>query len=103
MNFNVRRLLYTPLGKIIISIILGLGIATLFRQVCNDQNCLVYRGIVLSEIEGKTMKYNNQCYQYTHEHVSCDANKKIVDIYDDCIHSHATIDTPALNSPTNIL
>ena len=34
---NFRRLIYTDIGRYIISILLGLGLATLFRKVCNEE------------------------------------------------------------------
>ena len=54
---NVKRLLYSPLGRIIISILLGLGLATIFRKVCNDRNCLTFKGPILGDIDGKIYKY----------------------------------------------
>jgi len=32
-------------GKIIISVIWGLGLAALFRRVCEGRNCIVIKGI----------------------------------------------------------
>ena len=40
---NLRRLIYSDIGKYIISILLGLGLATLFRKVCKDRNCIVFK------------------------------------------------------------
>jgi len=77
---NFKRILYTPLGKILISILLGLGLATLFRQVCTDDKCITYHGVVLNEIDEKTFKHNNKCYKYSYSTVTCDASKQIVDI-----------------------
>ena len=37
----LRRLIHGPVGKIIIPILLGLGLATLFRKVCKDRKCLI--------------------------------------------------------------
>ena len=37
------RLFETDSGKIIISIILGLGLASMFRKICNENNCLVIK------------------------------------------------------------
>ena len=37
MEFHFKRLLYSRVGKIIISLLLGLGLATLFRKVCNKK------------------------------------------------------------------
>ena len=38
----LRRLIYGDVGKIVISIILGLGLSTLFRKVCKNRNCIVF-------------------------------------------------------------
>ena len=35
----IRRLLNGAFGRGIISILLGLGLSTLFRKVCKDRNC----------------------------------------------------------------
>ena len=40
----IRRILYSSFGQKLISILLGLGLATLFRKVCNDRNCLIFKG-----------------------------------------------------------
>jgi hypothetical protein len=77
---HLKRLLNTPLGKFFISLILGLGLATLFRKVCKDRNCIVFNGVVLSDIDEKTYQYGDKCYQYTSNAETCDTNKKIVDI-----------------------
>jgi hypothetical protein len=70
----------TPLGKILLSIILGLGLASLFRKVCTDKNCINFHGPVIEDIEGKTYKHGTKCYKYTAQSEKCDSTKKIVDI-----------------------
>jgi hypothetical protein len=77
---NLKRLLNTGLGQFFISLLLGLGLATLFRKVCKDKNCITFNGPVISEIDGKIYKYGDKCYSYVYAPSSCDANKKIVDI-----------------------
>jgi hypothetical protein len=77
---NFKRLLTTSLGKILLSIILGLGLASLFRKVCNDKNCIHFNGPVISDIEGKIYKHGKKCYKYTAESEKCDSTKKIVQI-----------------------
>jgi len=76
---NVHRLLNSDLGINMISIILGLGIATLFRKVCTDKNCIQFNGPVINEIDGKTYKYGEKCYQYSLMQSKCDPNKKTID------------------------
>jgi len=56
---NFKRLLYTPIGKILISIVLGIGLATLFRKVCNDKNCIVYNVPVIQDIDNKVYKHGD--------------------------------------------
>ena len=68
-------------GKFLISIILGLGLASLFRKVCDDDyyNCVVYNGSDYEkEIKDKKFKHDGKCYKYDIEAVSCDDKKKIV-------------------------
>lgn len=77
---NVKRLLNTWLGKFLISVILGLGIATLFKKACSDKSCLVFNGPILSEMDDKIYKYGEKCYKYTTTPTTCDKNKKIIDI-----------------------
>tara|TARA_B110000858_G_C17715515_1_gene432687 strand:+ start:781 stop:1023 length:243 start_codon:yes stop_codon:yes gene_type:complete len=77
---NFARLLHTPLGKIFISILLGLGMATLFRKVCNDKNCISFNGPVLGDIDGKIYQYGEQCYTYDYSATPCDKTKKLVDL-----------------------
>ena len=77
--FHIRRLIYSDFGKNIISLLLGLGLATLFRKVCNDRNCIVFRGPKMSKIKNKIYKFNDKCYKYNLNAVDCDNNKKIVE------------------------
>lgn len=78
---NLKRLLNTPMGRVFISVILGLGLATFFRKVCKDKNCIVFHGPILSEFEDKVYKYGDKCYSYKTKSDKCDsANKKLLDI-----------------------
>jgi hypothetical protein len=67
----LRRLIYSDFGKVIISILLGLGLSTLFRKVCNDRNCLVFKAPTIDKIEGKTYKFDNKCYKYKPSAIQC--------------------------------
>ena len=58
-------------GKIIFSIILGLGLAALFRNTCKDYDCLIIKCKNPNTIINKINKYNNKCYKYKPYMVSC--------------------------------
>jgi|TARA_Y200000002_G_scaffold332795_1_gene298814 hypothetical protein len=75
---NLKRLIYSDVGRIVISIILGLGLATLFRRVCRERNCLVFHAPQMNKIKGQIFKFKDKCYQFEEEIEKCDDNKKIV-------------------------
>ena len=79
---NFKRLLYTDLGRIFISIIMGLGVATLFRKVCTDKNCIQFNGPIISDLEGKIYKHGDKCYKYSTTSDRCDSTKRQVDLMD---------------------
>jgi hypothetical protein len=75
----LSKLFHTQTGKIVLSIILGLGLATLFRTVCKGKNCIIFHAPPLEQIEGKIYKYDNKCFQYVTKSAKCDKTKSIVD------------------------
>ena len=75
---NLRNLINSEPGKIIISIILGLGLATIFRRVCKGRECLVFHAAPMNKIKDQIFKFNNKCYTFNEKAVSCDKNKKIL-------------------------
>ena len=77
---NFKRLLHSSLGKIIISILIGLGVATLFRKVCDAKNCLTFKGPILGDIDGKIYKHGEKCFSYTPVTTQCDKNKQTIDM-----------------------
>ena len=74
----ISRLLHTTTGKYLLSVILGLGIASLFRSVCKGRNCVMYSAPPRDEIDEKVFKFDEKCYSYTPKHTKCDKKKKIV-------------------------
>ena len=82
LTMNIKRLIHTPMGQIMLSMILGLGLASMFRHVCHGKNCITFNGPVISEIDGKIYKFGETCYQYRTKHVKCDAKKRVINIKD---------------------
>lgn len=76
---KLSKLFKSQAGKFIISAVLGLGLASLFRKMCDDYNCRVYRGVEYSEVENKSFQHNDKCYNYTIHPVTCDEKRQIVD------------------------
>lgn len=75
---NFKRLLYTDFGKTLISVILGLGLATLFRKTCKERKCITFNAPSLEQIKDKIYKYDGKCYKFNLETSKCDKSKRIV-------------------------
>lgn len=75
---NFKRLLYSPLGNIFISILLGVGLASFFRKACNERNCIKFIGPQAREIEKNVYKFDSKCYTFKTSAESCSAKKKQV-------------------------
>jgi hypothetical protein len=66
------HLLRSREGEIFISVILGFGIATLFRRVCKGRSCVVIKGPKLSEVQEYVYRIDDRCYQYKPRMVACE-------------------------------
>ena len=75
----LRRLLYSAPGKFIISVLLGLGLATLFRRVCKERDCLIFRAPSLDKIKNQVFKFDNKCYSFSENAQTCHTDMKTVD------------------------
>lgn len=71
MAINVASLLSTRAGAVIVSIILGLGLATVFRRVCRGDGCRIIHAPKASVIDGHTYRIDHDCYQYVPFEVPC--------------------------------
>ncbi len=75
---NFKRLLNTNVGRMFISMLLGLGLATLFRKVCTDKNCIDFNGPIIEEGNDKPYKFNDKCYKYSFAPDKCRDTKQII-------------------------
>jgi hypothetical protein len=73
-----NALLHSHKGQIVISIILGLGLASLFRKVCNDRNCLIFQAPSIDEVSSTTYTYADKCYNFKPKAMKCGTMKKQV-------------------------
>lgn len=68
---GILRILYSKHGRILISILLGLGISSLFKRVCVGRGCIVLTAPNPNEIKTKIHKFGNKCYKYTPLETKC--------------------------------
>lgn len=76
---NLTKFVNTETGKHIMSILLGFGLASLFRRVCKGKRCVIYHAPPLEEIKDQTFKYGDKCYKFEMNNTKCDTKKQIVE------------------------
>jgi hypothetical protein len=65
-------------GKIVGSILLGFGLATLFRQACKGKKCIITKSVPMKEINDQIYKFNDKCYKYSSTPVNCEAQNVLI-------------------------
>lgn len=75
---DLKRLLHSDSGRIILSILLGLGLSTLFRKICTEKDCLAFYSAPKDDLLGKTFQHEDRCFQYQPKSVKCDPSEKKV-------------------------
>ena len=78
MGINLGKFVHTETGKIIMSILLGFGLASLFRTVCKGNNCILFRAPPLADFNDKIYKHNGKCIKYVPVATKCTLNAKTV-------------------------
>ena len=78
---KITNILKSYAGQIVISIILGLGISSMFRKSCNGENCRVFKAPHSKNIKGKIFKKDDRCYSVKEKNVTCDSNKRIIEYF----------------------
>jgi hypothetical protein len=79
MGLHLDKFVHTETGKRIMSILLGFGLASLFRTVCQNKNCFNFKAPPLEQIEGKIYKNNNgKCIKYSQIATKCDSKMKTI-------------------------
>jgi len=79
MNIHFGKFLHTPQGRILMSALLGLGLASLFRAVCKGNKCHVFRAPPLADIQDKIYKTSGgHCVTYTPIAAKCTPGMKMV-------------------------
>jgi hypothetical protein len=68
---QVKKVLQSQAGSILISVLLGLGLAAMFRRACSGDGCVVVKSPNLGEVHKHLYKVEADCYKYTPEVIPC--------------------------------
>ena len=61
----------TSRGRVVVSIVLALGLASLLRMSLQNANMVIINGPPLAQTEGKIFSFDNKCYSYKTVMTSC--------------------------------
>jgi hypothetical protein len=70
---HLERFVQTEGGRLLMSVILGVGLATLFKVSCKDKNCLLMRAPPLEQLKDKIYKVDDKCYKFKPTQTKCSA------------------------------
>jgi hypothetical protein len=65
------QILDDPIGRIIVSILLGLGLASIFRKVCTGKSCVIIHGPNPKDVSDYYYKVDEDCFKYTPYTTEC--------------------------------
>jgi hypothetical protein len=70
-----REVLHSEAGRIVVSILLGVGLASMFRKTCKDKSCYEFKGPSVHDVETSTYRFDNECYDFRAKAVPCNPTK----------------------------
>ena len=83
MGMHLSKFVHSPTGKIIMSVLLGFGLASFFRTMCKNKECLVFSAAPLYDLTTKIYKDGDKCFSYVPHATKCSKDKKIIPFYSD--------------------
>jgi len=73
---NILGSIHTKFGKYLVSTILGIGLASIFRKGCHNEECLVFSAPHHQDITDNIYRHNSKCYRFDSSSVSCNTKKR---------------------------
>lgn len=75
---KLDKFVRSPTGRILMSVLLGIGLATLFRAACKGNQCRLVKAPPMEEIDDQIYKFNSKCYKLEKSAIQCDKKRKTV-------------------------
>lgn len=69
--------MHTKAGQMLISIILGIGLASLFRKTCTNKSCYKFIGPQVKKVTDNTYIHDNDCYKFSYNTQQCKSENPI--------------------------
>jgi hypothetical protein len=73
---NYWLMMENPWIAVLVSFLLGFGIAAMFRPMCRGSECIILHGPPVRDVIDKVYQMGKQCVEFTTEVVECPADSK---------------------------
>jgi hypothetical protein len=70
----INKLFKNKNGIIVVSIILGLGLASIFKKTCVGDGCIIIKSLPPDEVQANTYRHDDKCYKYKAHSSKCTDN-----------------------------
>ena len=68
---TLQSAISSPAGSIAISVLLGLGLAAMFRRACKGNSCIVIKAPSRADTDKYYYKIDDECFKYKPVATSC--------------------------------
>jgi hypothetical protein len=79
---NFLEFLDRPGVATLVSLLIGFGIAAMFRPLCKGPDCLVLRGPPVNEIRGAVYQFGAKCVEFDAKAIACPTKESNIAIID---------------------
>jgi hypothetical protein len=69
--FDLSSLLKIPGMGTLISILLGFGLAAMFRPLCKGPDCLIMRGPPVQDVRNSVYQFGARCVEFDAKPIEC--------------------------------
>ena len=69
--FDLASIMKVPGLPTLISLVLGFGIACVFRPLCKGPECVILRGPPVGEIRGAVYQFGSKCVEFEAKPIEC--------------------------------
>ena len=73
----IKKFMETEVGVMIISVVLGLGLATLFQRACKSRDCIIIKAPDPQTVMKNIYRNDDACYVYKPHLVRCPTKKEV--------------------------
>ena len=78
--FQWLKVMEIPGFSTLLSIVLGFGIAAMFRPLCKGSECVILRGPPVGDIRGSVYQYGKKCVEFNAKPVPCPTENSTIPV-----------------------